>query len=126
MILINDISFSNLNGDHMIIVALGYIVCFICLAILWGVFFNLPTILSFNPKKLFARKSPEVAANEPDIKKGSLTGEEAAAITAALHLFIADLHDEERRVLTIQKISRRYSPWSSKIYSVTQGLNKRF
>lgn len=125
MILLNDISFSNLNGDHMIIVALGYIVCFVCLAILWGVFFNLPTILSFNPKKLFKQKSPEVT-NEQEKKKASLTGEEAAAITAALHLFIADLHDEERRVLTIQKISRRYSPWSSKIYSVTQGLNKRF
>lgn len=124
MIFAADISFSNLNSDHIIIVAVGYVVCFICLTILWGVFTNLPALLKINLKRLF-KTTPGKTQTEP-LKNGTLTGEEAAAITAAIHMFIEDLHDEENRVLTIQKISRRYSPWSSKIYSVSHGLNKRF
>jgi hypothetical protein len=53
MIIAADIAFSNLNSDHMIIVAVGYIVCFVCLAILWAVFINLPAILKINLKGLF-------------------------------------------------------------------------
>jgi glutaconyl-CoA/methylmalonyl-CoA decarboxylase subunit delta len=125
MIIAADIAFSNLNSDHMIIVAVGYIVCFVCLAILWAVFINLPAILKINLKGLFKSKPDETLKVKPE-KNGTLTGEEAAAITAAIYMFIEDLHDEENRVLTIEKISRRYSPWSSKIYSVSHGLNKRF
>jgi ABC-type cobalt transport system substrate-binding protein len=56
----------------------------------------------------------------------TITGEVSAAISAALHLYFNELHDDEKTVLTIKKISRRYSPWSSKIYNVTRGLNRRF
>ncbi len=41
-----------------------------------------------------------------------------AAIATALHLYFSELHDEESNVITIKRIERRYSPWSSKIYSV--------
>ncbi|MDD3404911.1 MAG: hypothetical protein EOM76_08145 [Sphingobacteriia bacterium] len=42
----------------------------------------------------------------------------SAAIAMALYLYYADVHDEEDRVLTIKKVERRYSPWSSKIYGI--------
>ena len=45
------------------------------------------------------------------------TPHEQAAIAMAMHLYF-DAHDEEPHVITIQEVERRYSPWSSKIYSM--------
>ena len=56
----------------------------------------------------------------------TISGEVSAAISTALHLYFNEMHDDEKTVLTIKKISSRYSPWSSKIYNVTRGLNRRF
>ena len=39
-------------------------------------------------------------------------------IYAALYLFFSELHDEEKYVMTIRKVSKTYSPWSSKIYGI--------
>ena len=41
-----------------------------------------------------------------------------AAITTALFEVTEDVHDLESTVLTIHKVTRRYSPWSSKIYGL--------
>jgi glutaconyl-CoA/methylmalonyl-CoA decarboxylase subunit delta len=41
-----------------------------------------------------------------------------AAISAAIYLYLSDIHDKENTVMTIKKVSKSYSPWSSKIYSV--------
>ena len=41
-----------------------------------------------------------------------------AAIAAAIYLYGEELHDVENTVLTINKVSRTYSPWSSKIHGV--------
>jgi hypothetical protein len=46
--------------------------------------------------------------------------EEAAAIALAIHLYQSELHDIESFTITLQKVSRIYSPWSSKIYSLRQ------
>ncbi len=45
------------------------------------------------------------------------SGEAIAAIAMALHEHL-DAHDRENTVLTINKVKRAYSPWSSKIYSL--------
>lgn len=45
-------------------------------------------------------------------------GEVFAAIACALHLYQSQLHDEENTVITIEKVARTYSPWSSKIYGL--------
>ena len=47
-----------------------------------------------------------------------VSGAENAAIAMALHLYYADIHDEESDVITIKNIHNRYSPWSSKIYGI--------
>ena len=51
---------------------------------------------------------------------GRHSGEEAAAIAMALHEFMNDAHDVEDMILTINKVKRTYSPWSSKIYTLRQ------
>ena len=47
------------------------------------------------------------------------SGEEIAAIVMALHEHL-DAHDRENTILTIDKVKRVYSPWSSKIYSLRE------
>lgn len=51
--------------------------------------------------------------------------EEAAAIAMALYLYKMELHDKESFRITMQKVSRIYSPWSSKIYTLRQIPNRR-
>lgn len=47
------------------------------------------------------------------------SGEEIAAIAMALREHL-EAHDTESAVLTINKVKRAYSPWSSKIYSMRE------
>ena len=54
--------------------------------------------------------------------ESSLTGDENAAICTALYLYFTELHDEEKYAMTIHKVSKTYSPWSSKIYGVMNGI----
>ena len=51
---------------------------------------------------------------------GSPPGKHPAAIAMALHEFMNDAHDVEDMILTINKVKRTYSPWSSKIYTLRQ------
>ena len=45
-------------------------------------------------------------------------GEVYAAISMALHEMQDEVHDVEETVLTITRVKRSYSPWSSKIYTL--------
>lgn len=47
------------------------------------------------------------------------SGEAIAAIVMALHEHL-NAHDNESTILTINKVKRAYSPWSSKIYSLRE------
>jgi len=48
----------------------------------------------------------------------SQSGEFNAAIALALYLYSNQLHDIESFKLTINRVSKNYSPWSSKIYGL--------
>ncbi len=51
---------------------------------------------------------------------GTESGEIFAAIAMALHEYQDNVHDVEDTILTINKVKRNYSPWSSKIYTLRQ------
>lgn len=51
---------------------------------------------------------------------GSRSGEEFAAISMAMHEHFEDVHDIEDMIITINKVKRTYSPWSSKIYTLRE------
>lgn len=53
------------------------------------------------------------------------TGEIYAAIAMALYEMENDVHDWEETVLTIEKVTKNYSPWSSKIYGLREIPNKK-
>ena len=75
-------------------------------------------------KKSQHSKQTEIATTEK--KRGPvLTTEELAAISIALYKYSQDLHDIENTVLTINRAAKVYSPWSSKIHSLTQTPNRK-
>jgi hypothetical protein len=49
--------------------------------------------------------------------KNEVPADHSAAIALALYLN-NELHDEESNILTIERVSRIYSPWSSKYYNM--------
>ncbi|MDE5417679.1 hypothetical protein L3049_06635 [Labilibaculum sp. DW002] len=48
----------------------------------------------------------------------NIEGNVNAAIAMALHLHFDQIHDDESNIITIKKVTKNYSPWSSKIYGV--------
>ena len=57
-------------------------------------------------------------------KLGEAPGEVIAAISLAMHELQNDVHDVEDTVLTITRVKRSYSPWSSKIYTLRETPKK--
>lgn len=51
---------------------------------------------------------------------GTESGEIFAVIALALHQYQDNVHDIEDTILTINKVKRNYSPWSSKIYTLRE------
>ena len=51
---------------------------------------------------------------------GEVSDEVAAAIALAIHMYKIEIHDMESLTITLKKVSRIYSPWSSKIYTLRQ------
>lgn len=96
----------------------GVAVVFISLAIIAVVFTYLAKLMLFMQKRRAQLRAgnKKVSDNPEDY---SYSGDINAAIAMALHLYLSESHDEESGVLTIHKIQRRYSPWSSKIYNIT-------
>jgi len=115
------------NDPYGVLMAiLGMGIVFIILLLLYAVFTNTPKIYTFDFNAwwsgLFKRKIPlpEDVQIKPttEAKVSNMSGEVNAAIAAAIHLYRSEMHDYENTVLTISKVSRVYSPWSSKIYGL--------
>jgi Na+-transporting methylmalonyl-CoA/oxaloacetate decarboxylase gamma subunit len=100
-------------GVGMTIIAM--FVVFSALAILFLIYKNMGKFFIRKATSANTSKSeqPSVVAKQENVE---ISGEVNAAIAMALYLYQSDLHDHENTVLTIHKVSRTYSPWSSKIY----------
>lgn len=104
------------NGFAMTIMAMG--VVFSALLLLCLSFYGLGKIgaaVSLMNKRLSHGMKP-VAEDSTDVVEHD-SGEEIAAIVMALHQHF-NAHDNESTILTINKVKRAYSPWSSKIYGL--------
>ncbi len=125
--------FTQKDPYGFIMAMLGMGIVFIILLLLYVVFTNTPKIFSYSFRQrirdFFRKKEPEAvmeeATTDGEAADGvhDLTGEINAAIAAAIHLYRSELHDFEDTVLTMKKVSRTYSPWSSKIYGL-RNLNQ--
>ena len=115
MLLSVDINLSNVTDDSIIIAIIGYVTVFAALVLLFLVFNTIPKLLYMNIKSRLRKKGEITEINEQEL---SIPGETNAAISMALYLYFNEMHDDESNVVTIKEISRRYSPWSSKIHSM--------
>jgi hypothetical protein len=96
--------------------AMAMLVVIFVLAFAAITFQNIDNLIKFFTKLL--TKKPQEVEVPVKTEKVSTSGDEIAAIAMALHLYVGNLHDNESLTLTINKISRVYSPWSSKIYGI--------
>ncbi len=118
-------TFAQHDPHGFIMAMMGMGIVFSILILTYLIFSNTPKLFAptFKQKvKDLFKKKAAVASSEPlpeeVIAESDLTGEINAAIAAAIHLYRSELHDFEDTVLTMKKVSRTYSPWSSKIYGL--------
>lgn len=115
---LNNITFS-LDSPHMERAAemsiVGIVIVFVALIITaFAVYASAKIIKRMQMSKVQPSKKVTEKVNTDE----DITGEINAAISMALHLYFAQIHDEESAVLTIQRVPRPYAPWSSKIYNI--------
>ncbi len=103
-----------------IITVVGYTVVFIALLLLMYLFKYMPLVLNLgiSGKIREAREKAKARKNGNGEEEKYLSGEISAAIGMALSLYMKEQHDEESGIITIKRVARTYSPWSSKIYGV--------
>ncbi len=71
------------------------------------------------------RRAEKVSGGRPVAGNANEPGAVFAAIATALYEVAEDAHDYENTVLTIHKVARTYSPWSSKIYGLRSMPDKK-
>ncbi|MCH5318124.1 MAG: OadG family protein [Paramuribaculum sp.] len=106
------------NGLGMTITAMGIV--FLALVLLSTCFMIISKIGERTSK---GRKAKAHGTKLSDLHKDDHpetdSGEVIAAIVMALHEHL-NAHDKENTILTINKVRRAYSPWSSKIYNMRE------
>ena len=104
-------------GIGMTIISMA--VVFIGLILLYLVFKYVGKTAVKLSKRRAEKAGAQTHAHE-DLDEGAIF----AAIATALYEVTEDVHDIESTVITIQKVTRRYSPWSSKFYGIREQLKK--
>ena len=109
-------------SEILAVTLIGFSLVFLMLVVLIGV-------IGFQSKvinKLTTEKSAKAESEQTETANTTETHPTPhvqAAIAMAMHLYF-NAHDEEPHVITIEQVERRYSPWSSKIYSMRSIFNR--
>ena len=104
--------------DMLLVAGIGFGVVFAVLVLLIYVMRLMGWVFTRQKK---AAKAAATGAPVADDDHEAITDQEiAAAIITALKLYKSNLHDQESEMITIHRIARAYSPWSSKIHGLTQ------
>jgi glutaconyl-CoA/methylmalonyl-CoA decarboxylase subunit delta len=99
----------------------GFGIVLFSLLLLFVLFSRIPKLINMRiKKKKSTAGKDEKAVDEDLVMEGNVT----AAISLALHRYFNELHDEESNIVTIKQVRKTYSPWSSKIYGVTNNWPK--
>ena len=63
-------------------------------------------------------QEPVEEIKQPEPVRSNTQDEINAIIAATIHMYLQEVHDFENYSLTIKRIDKIYSPWSSKIYGL--------
>ncbi|MBE6318476.1 MAG: lamin tail domain-containing protein [Bacteroidales bacterium] len=113
-------SFRILDKSGVVLTIMAMAIVFGALLVLCLCFYAISKIGSAISKTNKMRSQgvePKTVAKED--APGHDSGEEIAAIVMALHEHL-NAHDQENTILTINKVKKAYSPWSSKIYGLRE------
>ena len=107
------------DGIGMSISAMSVVFCGL---ILLFIAFKIVGRVSVSLSKRNAMKAKGITDKQEakEKKLGEAPGEIFAAIAMAMYEMQSDVHDVEDTVLTITRVKRSYSPWSSKIYTLRE------
>ncbi len=122
MKLLDYILISSIWEFAITVTVIGYLIVLLALIFLFFVYLLIPKALDFYTRAKL-RRAGKKESEESTI---SHSGEVNAAISMAIYLCMSERHDIESGKITAKKLSKRYSPWSSKIYTIMGGLNSRF
>ncbi|MDR2585259.1 MAG: OadG family protein [Prevotellaceae bacterium] len=100
-------------------------VVFLALILLYVIFKQIGKSLIFIQDRRSRKHSKAKSIPTAVASSGEISGGVYAAIGAAIYLYNKELFDVENAVLTINKVSRTYSPWSSKIHGINTYFHKR-
>ena len=98
----------------MSVVFSGLVLLYICFRLIGKATVN------FRRKNAMEAKDITCKEEAKEKKLGEAPGEVIAAISLAMHEMQSDVHDVEDTVITITRVKRTYSPWSSKIYTLRE------
>jgi len=91
--------------------------------IFWGFilfFIALFVFFLYRTDKIITAKNQALVEPLHTRQNNEMSDEAAAAIALAIHMYKQEMHDMESLTITLKKVSRIYSPWSSKIYTLRQ------
>lgn len=112
---IKDFAENDPNGFSMTVMAMCIV--FSALLVLCLCFYFIGMLGKLSHR---AKKAEAMGVHVTEVPKTAHdSGEEIAAITLALHEHF-NTHDDESFMLTVKKMKRAYSPWSSKIYGLRE------
>lgn len=100
---------------------IGYVIVLVALLFLFLIYTIIPKVIRYFTLRYLRKKEGNI---DDGCSDKPVTGEVSAAISAALYLYLNEQHDAESGKITIKEVSRKYSPWSSKIYGMRQPLLK--
>jgi len=100
----------------------GFLIVITALVVLFCIFTGFSKLVNHDFKK--AKKEKVNEAPKTSTAAGWKVDDELAVVIGLALALSKDVHDEESGFVTIQRVERRYSPWSSKIYGLN-GLNRR-
>lgn len=98
----------------------GFLIVIIALIVLFLIFMGFSKLINYDFKKKKADNS------EPKTSTAAVWKvDDDLAVVIGLALSLSqEVHDNESDEVTITRVERRYSPWSSKIYGLN-GLNRK-
>ncbi|HDR03867.1 MAG TPA: hypothetical protein ENN84_01300 [Candidatus Marinimicrobia bacterium] len=116
------IAFIN-TDDHKKIISITIIGYFMVLIALFCIFLFIATMTKIVKdlgayRRKFREQRRKIGQKSVKIVNGGTSPEAVTAIMMALHLATLHREEEEKAILTINKLAKTYSPWSSKIYNM--------
>ena len=103
----------------------GFCIVITALVVLFLIFTGFSKLVNHDFKKAKKEKKANVAPSTSTAAGWKVDEDLAVVIGLALAL-AKDVHDEESGLVTIKRVERRYSPWSSKIYGLNGLIRKNY